>query len=75
MPFGHRQPQHDDYRFHMTFAYMIDWLRDDELPAWQQMLDAELALLQREAPVLELRPPAFCRFADMNHFEELLVLG
>jgi hypothetical protein len=75
VPFGYRQPQHDDYSFHMTFAYMIDWLAEDEVPVWEAALAAELLTLQRDVPVLELRPPAFCRFADMTHFEELLVLG
>lgn len=75
VPFGYRQPQHDDYSFHKTFAYMIDWLAEDEVPVWEAALAAELLTLQRDVPVLELRPPAFCRFADMTHFEELLVLG
>jgi hypothetical protein len=39
------------------------------------VLDEGLALLQREAPVIELREPAFCRFRDMTHFEELLILA
>ncbi|TIW54516.1 MAG: DUF1868 domain-containing protein, partial [Mesorhizobium sp.] len=34
-----------------------------------------LSFLDREAPVIELNPPAFCSFRDMKHFEELLVLG
>ncbi|BCP53542.1 hypothetical protein K32_21590 [Kaistia sp. 32K] len=73
-PFGYRHPDHDDYVFHVTFAYLIDWLDSDRLPAWEALFDEALALFAREAPILDLRPPAFCRFADMNHFEELLVL-
>ncbi len=74
-PFGYRHPDHDRYVFHITLAYMIDWLPEDRLPAWQAVLDESLAVLRRTTPVLELRPPAFCRFADMCWFEALLPLG
>ncbi|WP_018181686.1 DUF1868 domain-containing protein [Kaistia granuli] len=73
--FGYRHPDHDDYVFHVTLAYMIDWLPDDRLPAWQALFDDCRALLAREAPVLELDPPSFCSFDDMNHFEVLRVLA
>lgn len=71
---GLQRPDHDSYPFHLTFAYIIDWLPDSALPRWQSML-AEIADdIRHRAPVLELRPPAFCTFNDMNHFEELRVL-
>lgn len=73
--FGYRHPDHDDYVFHVTLAYVIDWIPDDRLSAWEALFDDCRALLAREAPILELRPPAFCSFDDMNHFEERLVLG
>ncbi len=69
---GYRHPDHDDYAFHITFAYVIERLSDAALPAWQAMLDEVTAEIQRAAPVLELRPPAFCSFEDMNHFHELI---
>ncbi|WP_413991601.1 DUF1868 domain-containing protein [Labrys okinawensis] len=72
--FGYRHPDHERYRFHVTLSYPVEWLADGRLEDWQSVLDESLALLQREAPVLELRPPAFCSFSDMEHFEELLVL-
>jgi hypothetical protein len=75
VPFGYRHPDHDAYVFHVTFAYPIDWLDDDRLPAWQKLLDECLLYLERTAPIIEIYPPAFCSFKDMNHFEELLVLG
>jgi hypothetical protein len=73
--FGYRHPDHEDYVFHVTFAYLLDWLADDRLPAWQAMLDEVAADLRARVLVLDLRPPAFCVFADMNHFEELRVLA
>jgi hypothetical protein len=73
--FGYRHPDHERYRFHVTLSYPIEWLAAGRLEAWQIVLNEGLARLQREAPVLELRPPAFCSFEDMEHFEELLVLA
>jgi len=37
------------------------------------MLDEVADDIRRKAPVLELTPPAFCVFEDMNHFHELLI--
>jgi hypothetical protein len=72
--FGYRHLDHDDYAFHVTLAYVIDWLPDDRLAAWEDLLDDCLAVLRR-SPRLELRPPAFCSFEDMKHFKELRVLA
>ncbi|MGR9151828.1 DUF1868 domain-containing protein [Rhizobium leguminosarum] len=70
---GYRQPSHEEYKFHMTFAYAIERLEDEALPRWQAMLDEVADDIHRKAPVLELTPPAFCVFEDMNHFHELLI--
>lgn len=70
---GYRQPNHEDYKFHMTFAYAIEKLEDEALPRWQAMLDEVAEDIRRRAPVFELTPPAFCVFEDMNHFHELLI--
>lgn len=72
---GYKHPDHDSYEFHITFAYLIDWFDEAALPGWQDMLDDVLAMIRVQAPVLELRAPAFCSFEDMNWFEELLPLG
>lgn len=70
---GFRHPNHDSYAFHLTMAYPIAWFDDADLPAWQDLFDQALVDIRRRAPVLELRAPAFCRYDDMNWFEELLV--
>lgn len=70
---GYRHPDHDSYEFHITFCYVIDRLEDNALPGWQRMLDGVATELRERIPVIELRPPAFCTFEDMNHFEERLV--
>jgi hypothetical protein len=74
-PFGYRHKAHESYRFHMTFAYPIAWIDDADIPAWQAEIDAILADLVAKCPVLPLRPPAFCSFADMTLFEERLLLS
>ncbi|RUM09768.1 DUF1868 domain-containing protein [Rhizobium chutanense] len=70
---GYRQPNHEDYKFHMTFGYPIERLEDEALPRWQAMLTDVAEDIRRKAPVFELMPPAFCVFEDMNHFHELLI--
>ncbi|MBP1852656.1 DUF1868 domain-containing protein [Rhizobium halophytocola] len=72
--FGYRHPDHDTYVFHITFAYPVAYFVDASLPVWQTMLAEVVEDIARRAPVLDLKAPAFCRFEDMNHFEELLVL-
>ena len=72
--FGYRHPDHEDYIFHITFAYPLTWFDEACLPAWQVMLDEVVDDIRQRAPVIELQPPAFCSFEDMNHFEELRVL-
>ncbi|EPR19045.1 hypothetical protein L905_02170 [Agrobacterium sp. TS43] len=71
--FGYRHPDHDIYEFHITLSYIIRWFEPECLPRWQAMLDEELEKLRAAAPVIEMRPPAFCEFKDMNHFNELVV--
>lgn len=73
--FGYRQAEHDAYAFHMTFAYPVAWLSDDLVEVWEKSLARIGAELVAAAPVLPLRAPAFCRFADMTRFEELVGLG
>ncbi|MDH4442274.1 MAG: DUF1868 domain-containing protein [Rhizobium sp.] len=70
---GYRHPDHDTYAFHITFAYLTERFDDEEILAWQPFLEAVVQEIRQRAPVIALRPPAFCRFADMNHFEELMV--
>ncbi|WP_184327746.1 DUF1868 domain-containing protein [Rhizobium sp. BK529] len=70
---GFRQPNHEEYKFHMTFAYAMERLEDEALPRWQAMLNEVVEDIRRAAPVLEFNPPAFCVYEDLNHFHELLI--
>ncbi|MDI7860925.1 DUF1868 domain-containing protein [Rhizobiaceae bacterium n13] len=69
--FGYRHPDHETYKFHITFGYMIERLDDAAIPNWQSMLGEVAEDIRRRVDYLELRAPTFCRFADMNHFEVL----
>ncbi len=71
--FGYRQRVHDAYGFHMTFAYPVAWLSDAEVAAWETGLARIAGAL--DGMILPLKRPAFCRFADMTWFEELVELG
>ncbi len=71
--FGYRHPDHESYEFHITLSYITRWFDPESLPRWQTMLDEELEKLRAAAPIIEMRPPAFCEFMDMNHFKELIV--
>lgn len=73
--FGYRHPDHDSYSFHITFAYLIERFDDAALARWHPFLDSVVEDIRNNAGTIELRPPAFCSFEDMNHFEELRVLA
>lgn len=70
---GYRHPDHDTYVYHITFAYPIERLSDEALPAWQSMLGQVPGRVAARVSELELTPPAFCVFEDMNHFHEILI--
>ena len=73
-PFVYRHDNHDSYRFHMTFAYPVEWLPDSAQDQWESEFASILSELVDAAPVIPLRRPAFCQFADMNRFDELFDL-
>ncbi len=70
---GYRHPDHDTYVYHITFGYPTERLSDAALPVWQSMLDGIAGRIAVRVPELELTPPAFCVFEDMNHFHEILI--
>lgn len=73
--FGYRHPDHDDYTFHVTLAYVKKWLPAGAEDVYLPALDAIGRDFAAEIPALELAPPAFCSFRDMNLFSPLRVLG
>lgn len=73
-PFGYRAPDHDTYVFHVTFAYIIDWLPDGMIADYRSALAEMAEEFSRRLPVLELGPPALCTFEDMNGFPPVMTI-
>ena len=69
--FGYRHPDHDDYVFHITLAYLVDWLSEAAVEPYEIALQECFERIVTEAPEIELDDMAFCSFVDMNHFEPL----
>ncbi|HHZ08550.1 MAG TPA: DUF1868 domain-containing protein [Rhizobiales bacterium] len=73
--FGYRHPDHEDYTFHVTLAYVKQWLPAGADAIYLPALDAIGRDVAAEVPQLELAPPAFCTFRDMNLFTPVRGLG
>lgn len=74
-PFTYRGPQHEAYIFHVTLAYVIDWMPDELIGTYRDALAELTAEFQQRIPVVELGPPAFCTFPDINSFPPVLTLA
>lgn len=72
--FGYRSPTHDSYRFHTTLAYVHSWLPQAALPVYSEAMARLTRDFLDRVPRMELGRPAFCRFADMNAFPQVLPL-
>ncbi|ULR31614.1 DUF1868 domain-containing protein [Dickeya fangzhongdai] len=70
-----RAPDHDSYGFHVTLAYLVRWMTEEESQAYLQAQQACLRYLQQQVPVLELSVPEFCVFNDMFAFDTQLKVG
>jgi hypothetical protein len=66
-----RQKGHDKYRFHLTVAYILRYLSDEQEKELMEFLMRHFKDMPKE---LELGLPEFCRFEDMFAFERLLYL-
>ena len=68
-------PDFHDYVFHITLAYLIEWLSEmtaRELTAFSAEIGARLADRVR---VIDLGPLEFCNFDTMHHFELVQRIG
>jgi len=66
-----RQIGYDKYRFHLTVAYILRYLSDEQEKELMEVLMRHFKDMPKE---LELGLPEFCRFEDMFAFERLLYL-
>ncbi|SIQ87335.1 hypothetical protein SAMN05880590_10888 [Rhizobium sp. RU35A] len=72
-----RMPQADfeQYVFHISLAYLIDWVSE---PLALEIVDFSRTQTELYAPLigeLELGPVELCDFDSMHHFEPRLLLG
>lgn len=71
---GIMPPDFDSYVFHITLAYLVDWLTE---PVARDLVAFSAGMTDRYAPRLAeipLGPVAFCTFETMHHFEPLKAL-
>ena len=66
--FGIRHPNHESYFFHLTYAYGITSLDDEEKEAIAQFVEEWTPVLEEGLSSLELELPTLRFFADMTHF-------
>ena len=66
--FGFRQPQHDSYGFHISLAYRITALDEQEETAIAVFVQDWIPRLTRSLAHIELAPPQLTFFADMTNF-------
>jgi len=69
-----RAPDHDRYAFHISIAYLIDWLTDQEQADHAAARRRWRSELERKIPVLELGAPEYCTFDDMFAFRRRLLI-
>jgi hypothetical protein len=63
-----RTPDHNNYSFHTTLAYVRSWLPATALPQYVAAMRRLTAGFLARVKVMDLARPTFCRFADMNAF-------
>lgn len=70
---GVRFPNHETYQFHITLAYNLVHLTDEEKVLYQLVVEAVDERLIERLPTLTLGSPKFVLFHDMGEFKEDLV--
>jgi hypothetical protein len=70
-----RAPDHDRYAFHISIAYPIDWLTDQEQSEHAAARRRWRSVLKRKIPVVQLGAPEYCTFDDMFAFRRRLLIS
>ena len=65
----------DDYIFHITMAYLVDWLSDATAREIAEFSSEIGSRYQGEIGHIELGPIEFCNFDSMHHFEPVRTLA
>ena len=71
----YRAPNHASYGFHISLAYLVKWLADEQLELLRAALAAGSAALARSIDTVTLGPAYLTRFDTMYRFEPVLALG
>ncbi|MBP7338414.1 DUF1868 domain-containing protein [Niveispirillum sp.] len=71
---GIRSPRHDEYRFHISLAYVLWELSATQVQAVRQAMGEWMAMVAKAAPVILLDAPEFCTFKDMFAFNRIRYL-
>ncbi|NWB97027.1 DUF1868 domain-containing protein [Pseudomonas gingeri] len=72
---GIRAPGHDDYRFHITLGYLVQWMDDRKIHDCARVQRDCLRYLRDNLGTLELDVPQFCTFNDMLAFDDKFAIG
>ena len=70
-----RAPDHEEYGFHITLGYLIDWMTAEQQREYIAVQLASLNMLQKRLPLLELGVPEYCIFYDMFAFDTQFNVG
>lgn len=68
---GLRTADFESYVFHITLAYLLEWLTEGTARALMEFNDAIFARHEAALQDIQLGPTAFCNFDTMHHFEVL----
>lgn len=70
-----RAPDHDEYGFHITLAYLVDWMTPEQRREYIAVQSDCFNMLQKRVPMIELGAPEFCVFYDMFAFDTRFRVG
>ncbi|KIW15795.1 hypothetical protein PV08_05845 [Exophiala spinifera] len=70
---GFRAPNHDEYGFHVSIAYLMRHVDGESREELERVLKRHLPTLQGE--VLILGAPEFCTFENMHAFPRIMYIG
>lgn len=62
-------PDHKTYKFHISYAYYISELNDEEKKEEKQLLVEQTSALISNLPEFDIGAPVYCSFKDMSSFQ------
>jgi hypothetical protein len=66
-----KAPKHDKYRFHISLAYFVEFLSEEQKVEMTELLMEDFDSIPKE---FELGSPEFCTYESMFRFDPVLVL-